>query len=552
MSTSTTFVPFDRIIVLALDSVCWDVLQPLIASKSMPALSSLLQKANYGVLESTVPPHTAAAWTTFLTGKDPGLHGVIDFVHFDPVRHCFRFHDSSVHRADSIFTRLTDAGISCGSIFLPRNYPPYPLPAPGYIVSGFETPGVESHFTEPESLRAEVLGVSPDLHFNFEEDWEAVTDDSAFARNMERAIDAVDVLERLSVHLQRERSTTLHVAYLQATDILFHKAWKWCIPPPASAPNEGTRRRELVKQFFTRIDTLINRALGLHSSRTSQRFRPGVAEPKVLRLICSDHGHGRSNGRVYINNLLQEWGYLCPLGSLSRVSRRITLSLLSRDAAARRVKSREMALDWSRTKAYLAHVGIYGFVYINLKGREPHGIVPPDQFESVRNALIERFLTEKIPGTQNPLFIKVYKGEELYARKQELNLPDLIVVPSDGYYPRKKLSRGSAVRVTPEAPSGVHRVGGIYAFEGVGIVSSQGLGQTANIADIAPTLLAALGQPIPRGMTGKPMLHIFENPPPINYVSDDGSPSTSPAPNVYSSEEQRAVEKRLEDLGYLE
>ena len=100
------FVPFDRVIILALDSVCWDVLLPFVADKTMPALGAFLHKAGYGVLESTIPPHTAAAWTTFLTGKDPGRHGVIDFVSFDPVRHRFHFHDSSAHRRGQHF----DAG----------------------------------------------------------------------------------------------------------------------------------------------------------------------------------------------------------------------------------------------------------------------------------------------------------------------------------------------------------------------------------------------------------------------------------------------------------
>src|SRR5436190_11110557 len=131
---SKPFAPYDRVLVLALDSVCWEVLLPLVNDGTMPALGSFLQKACHGVLESTIPPHTAAAWTTWLTGKDPGQHGVIDFVRFDPTAHRFRFHDSTVQRGSSIFNLLSNAGISCGSIFLPRNYPPYEL-KDGYIVS---------------------------------------------------------------------------------------------------------------------------------------------------------------------------------------------------------------------------------------------------------------------------------------------------------------------------------------------------------------------------------------------------------------------------------
>jgi predicted AlkP superfamily phosphohydrolase/phosphomutase len=543
-----TFQPYDRILILALDSVCWDMLLPLAQDGTMSALAAFLRRAHYGVLESTIPPHTAAAWSTFLTGKDPGRHGIVDFVRFDPVAHRFSFHDSGASQADSIFTRLSDAGVTCGSIFLPRNYPPFPL-HDGYVVSGFETPNTECKFTYPSDLRDEVLGISPDLHFNFENDWGDASTDEGFAQNIERGVEAIDLLERMAVHFQRDRPVKVQVAYLQATDILFHKAWRWC---DTRTCNENPYRREQIKKFFRRVDQMLNRVFGLHSS-ASQRMRPGGAggPGRTLRLICSDHGHGPSNGRVFINNLLQEWGYLKQLGSLGRASRQFKL-LTTFDAAARRTKSREMGLDWSATKAYLAHVGIYGFVYMNLRGREPQGIIAPEDFEAERDRLIARFMKEKIPGTDQQLFVKVYKGEEIYARKKELNLPDLVVVPADGYYPRKKLTRGPSVRSTPNSVGGVHRSEGVYAFEGDGIIPSLGVGARASIADIAPTLLAALGQPVPRAMTGRPIPEIFEIPPPTQYVDDNGFNPTIPRSDVYSKDEEQEIEKRLSDLGYLE
>jgi predicted AlkP superfamily phosphohydrolase/phosphomutase len=543
-----TFLPYERVIILALDSVCWEVLGPLVQDGTMSALGAFLRKANYGVLESTVPPHTAAAWTTFLTGKDPGKHGIIDFVRFDPAKHKFRFHDSFASQSDSIFTRLSNAGVSCGSIFLPRNYPPFVL-KDGYVISGFETPGTHSNFTHPEDIREEILGISPDLHFNFEDDWEEVVNDEAFARNIDRAIESADLLESIAVHFQRERPVQLQIAYLQATDILFHKAWRWCDPKTGDS---NPARRTAIKKFFRRIDQLLNRVMGLHSS-ASQRMRAGGGSvQRTLRLICSDHGHGPSLGRIFVNNLLEQWGYLKPLSGLMKASHK--LKLLTMSAETRRTKSREMALDWSATKAYMAHVGIYGFIYMNLRGREPQGCVTPENFERERSTLIDKFLAEKIPGTKTPLFSNVFKGEDIYSRKQELNLPDLIVVPADGFYPRKKLTHGNPVRVTPNYVGGIHRPSGIYAFEGDNIVSSNGIGPSANIADIAPTLLAALGEPIPMGLSGKPMLRIFKDQPPTSFVVDS-QPKSGPqpdGPDVYSNEEQQEVEKRLADLGYLE
>jgi predicted AlkP superfamily phosphohydrolase/phosphomutase len=541
------FVPFDRILILGLDSVCWEVLQPLIDDGTMPALGSFLKRAHYGELESTIPPHTAAAWSTFLTGEDPGRHGIIDFVKYNPKENRFRFHASSVTREHSFMTRLSKVGITCGSIFLPRHYPPYPL-KDGYVISGFETPSTQVQFTEPDELRTEVLGVSPEMHFNFEDDWQDDKTDKGFASNIERAIESVDRLEQLSVHLQRERPVRVQISYLQTTDILFHKAWKWCCAK-ASVSNEY--RRGQIKQFFRRVDQLVSRVLGLHNSRTSQRFKPNGGE-RILRMIVSDHGHGSSNGRVFVNKMLAEWGYLKPLGGFSRVSRKI--SLLTMDASARREKNRELQVDWTQTQAYLAHVGIYGFVYINLKGREAHGCVAKKDFEKVRNELIAKFADAKIPKTKDPLFPHVLKGEEVFEKKDELMLPDIVLVPADGFYPRKKLTDGDAIRVTPNSVGGVHREQGVYAFEGPGVLCSKGLGERANIVDIAPTVLAALGQPIPTTMTGNALLYVFgENPPNADYVEEDGNPKpTGHNDAVYTKEQEKEIEKRLADLGYLE
>ena len=69
----------DKLLILGLDGATWDVLNPLIAEGYMPRLSAAVKTGASGVLRSTTPPITPAAWTTFLTGKQPGIHGIIDF-----------------------------------------------------------------------------------------------------------------------------------------------------------------------------------------------------------------------------------------------------------------------------------------------------------------------------------------------------------------------------------------------------------------------------------------------------------------------------------------
>jgi predicted AlkP superfamily phosphohydrolase/phosphomutase len=542
-----TFQPFDRVQILALDSVSWDLLLPLAREGVMPALAEFLRRASFGPLHSTCPPHTAPAWTTFLTGRNPGRHGVIDFVAYDPRKRRFRFHDGLALRSSYWFSALVAGGKTYGSLFLPRNYPPRAEPG-SYVVSGFEAPGLHSRFIAPEDLRTALLSSVPDPFFNFEDQWEPDReDDEAFARNIERAMRAVDNVERLVVHLQRNRPVDVQVAYLQATDVLFHKGWRWCDP---ATRGKNLRRAELTDRFFRRLDQLIARVLFMQGP---SRFNAIDAQPaRTLNVLVSDHGHCLARGRIYVNSLLRDWGWLTPLGSLTRAAHRVRLWSLR--SGERRARMRELPLDWRRTRAYLAHVGIYGFVYLNLRGREPQGVVAPEQFESVRNALRDRLLAERIPGSNEPLFPHVHKGEEIYSRKKELQLPDLILVPARGFFPRKKIVSGSCVRVTPKAVGGVHDVDGVYAFSGPGVVVGQGLepGPKAQIADFMPTLLAALGVPAPADLDGRVLDFVFEHPPRLRTAEAAVETPTNIGAEAYTPEEQALVERRLMDLGYLE
>ena len=73
----------ERVLIIGLDGATWDVLDPLIERGLMPNLRALVGGGTSGVLHSTTPPITPAAWTTFMTGKSPGTHGIIDFERYD-------------------------------------------------------------------------------------------------------------------------------------------------------------------------------------------------------------------------------------------------------------------------------------------------------------------------------------------------------------------------------------------------------------------------------------------------------------------------------------
>lgn len=68
-----------RVFVIGLDGATFDLLDPWIGEGRLPHFKRMMEKSTYGRLESTIPPITPPAWTSFMTGVNPGKHGILDF-----------------------------------------------------------------------------------------------------------------------------------------------------------------------------------------------------------------------------------------------------------------------------------------------------------------------------------------------------------------------------------------------------------------------------------------------------------------------------------------
>ncbi len=78
--------PRPRVLVLGLDGCDPKILADLIARKKLPNFARLQAQGGLWPLATTTPPQSPVAWATFLTGQDPGGHGLFDFLHRDPKR----------------------------------------------------------------------------------------------------------------------------------------------------------------------------------------------------------------------------------------------------------------------------------------------------------------------------------------------------------------------------------------------------------------------------------------------------------------------------------
>jgi predicted AlkP superfamily phosphohydrolase/phosphomutase len=222
-----------------------------------------------------------------------------------------------------------------------------------------------------------------------------------------------------------------------------------------------------------------------------------------------------------------------------------------------------------------------GFLYVNLKGRQPTGIVEPGEYEALRSELAERFLGSE-SRVRNPhgnlmqLLKAVHKPEELYGctREDQPWLPDLLLTPQESLAVVRKLRGRRPVRwLGYRHLEGTHRPEGIFIVCGPGIAHRNGL--EAHIVDCAPTILAMMGLGVPDDMEGGVISELFASAPYVATQRQDatghrgatprertwpagktglpGSTSISRnADDVYTTDELDKVTERLADLGYLE
>src|SRR5262249_26108661 len=254
---------------------------------------------------------------------------------------------------------------------------------------------------------------------------------------------------------------------------------------------------------------------------------------ETLVMILSDHGFGTHTGRIYPNRVLADLGYLRRarrsrgqrmLRSFRKRLARLGLApapppTTRDDPKTWMAKARErsftalLSLDWQRTRAYVAVAEIYGLLFLNLRGREPHGVVRPGSAaDGLLDEIRTRLLAQRTPGDGAPLFADVLRGDSVYQADGSGRRPDLVLVPRPGFSMTRDLApRGVELY---EQATGTHRPEGILLVSGPG--TRQGaLPEGADMVDVAPTVLAALGLPVPTDMEGQVLARCFLDPPAV-------------------------------------
>jgi predicted AlkP superfamily phosphohydrolase/phosphomutase len=457
------------VVIIGLDSV-----PPALAfeqfAEQMPNLGRIRSRGRWGPLRSTDPPITVPAWAAMTTGRDPGELGIYGFRNREPGTYGMRL----VGAADLSFPRIwnlaSDAGLSSAVVSVPPTYPPRAVASPRTWITGcFLTPGADSPWAEPASLREELS-----TRFG------SYIVDAEAHRSADRSRLLAECRELTRQHFAifRHLLETRRPDFAMIVDLgpdRFHHGLLADVWPehPRYDPT-GPFARAGAK-YYALLDREIGSCLEL-------------LDPEALVLVVSDHGVRPLTGGVCINEWLIDEGYLV----LEERPREPTPLARCR-------------VDWGRTRAW-GEGGYHGRVLFNVAGREPCGLLPHAQLDAEREHLAER--AAALPGPDGrPMQTRVLFPERIYRRVRGTP-PDLMVY-WDGLSRRSVGSVGHGALHVERSDTGPdhanHDPDGIYAACGPGIEHS-GERLLARIADVFATAVEALGIEPPRRAGGRSLM----------------------------------------------
>jgi len=131
-----------RVIVIGLDGVPFEYLDPMLSEGLLPTLSTLLAHGFRAPLRSVFPPMTPVAWPSFATGKNPGKHGVFGWWTLDSSPEApLRAVTARDVREPTLWSMLGAAGYTVGVINVPITHPAAAVN--GFLISGFDNPFFE-------------------------------------------------------------------------------------------------------------------------------------------------------------------------------------------------------------------------------------------------------------------------------------------------------------------------------------------------------------------------------------------------------------------------
>ncbi|WP_422930972.1 alkaline phosphatase family protein [Singulisphaera sp. PoT] len=458
--------PNTKVVVIGLDCAEPSLVFDRYASR-LPNLTRLRERGVWGQLRSCDPPITVPAWMSMMSSKDPGTLGYYGFRNrADRSYEKMTTATALAVKEPLLWDMLGAAGKRSILIGVPQTYPPRPVN--GLMVTDFLTPSIQSNYTFPPELKTEIAGL-PDVHpYEFDVSDFRTPDKGKIRDSLVRMTDKRFALAR---HFMTTKPWDFFMMVEMGTDRVHHAFWQY-MDPAHHRYEPGNPFESVIPDYYEHVDRKIGELLEII--------------PKDANVIVvSDHGAKCMDGGIALNEWLYQKGYLV---------------LHEPPTAPSRLEA--LKVDWAKTTAW-GSGGYYGRLFLNVKGREPQGLIPPEEYEATRDRLIAELEALGDPQGQ-PIGTRVLKPESLYKVTRGEAPPDLFVYFGDLRW-RSVGTLGTGEIHTFENDTGPddanHAQNGLIILNGP-TIKPHGPVDGLQLMDVTPTILKLFGINPPADLQG--------------------------------------------------
>jgi predicted AlkP superfamily phosphohydrolase/phosphomutase len=520
-----------RVLLIGWDGADWRILEPLLEQGALPNLQALIDRGQKGVLRSTIPTHSWAAWPSFMTGVDPVDHGVYDILEAVPGTHKQYPVTYKSIKERTFLEDLNAAGKEAVYADLPLTFPPHEIK--GKLIAGGVLPkGPAVSYPNDLLDTLEKAGVP----------WPINGMSWTTYRNrpdayLDEALDVTGKRIRATEWLMDNSDWEFLMSVWVSIDRTQHCLSNYVGPDhPEYAANKGSKTYNRVVDVFKQTDE----ALGSFVSRTND---------DDIILFVSDHGFMSTSRAVNMDQLLSKLGYLefsasnaiygrMMWGPMRTVARKVydTLGLHGK-------VSLKQPVNWQKTQAYTSIRSTGEGVSINLAGRDIDGTVDPADFERVRDELMDKLANFVDPETGKKPVKEIHKREDVFKGKFADQAPDILMVPAEQY----SLTHAKSSVEKADWLAGDHRPEGVIVAAGPNVKPFE---IEPRLVDMAPTILAALDAPAGIKHTGRVLHEVVGS---ADVTVDESINTGAAAGDAGLSDQEAAeMEEHLAGLGYLE
>jgi len=434
-----------RVLVIGIDGVPYSFVREQIRLGRLPNFARVVEAGTMVPLHSSWPFVSSVAWSSFMTGKNPGKHNIYGFVDRKPASYDIFLPNSSTMRSEPLWCTLSNAGKQVVVMNVPVTYPPRQVN--GLMVSCFLSPSL-AKATYPRELAAELE------HMGYKIDADAAIARRSKDEFMKELYDVLEHRAKVMFHLMDTQPWDFFMSHIMETDRLHHFYWEYM-------ENNDPKWAPEFHRFYARVDQILGQVWERVDKDTTL-------------MMLSDHGFCTVRKEVYLNHYLREKGWLRFPTEHPRALAEMTS------------ESRAYSLDPGR-------------VFINLRGREPRGSVEPGAaYERTRQQLIDELLELRDPEDGAKMVASVFRREEIYHGEAYENAPDLVVNPRPGYAFKGALDKGM-LTWKGDVLIGEHTYDDALLYiSGHDIVKQQ-----LSMVDVLPAIMQLMRVPMPDQLDGR-------------------------------------------------